>query len=195
LAGYALAPAFTFYALSNPSLFTKQIQSGTAPLVAPAALLDTHQKITSTKLPTRLKIPAINVDAALEYVGLTSEKAVDTPKGPTNAAWFNASPRPGDTGNSVIVGHFGWKNGIPAVFDNLHKLQKGDTLSVQGEKGTTIIFIVRESRTYGPDEDATDVFRSRDNKAHLNLITCQGAWNSDQKSYSKRLVVFADKTE
>jgi hypothetical protein len=52
---------------------------------------------------------------------------------------------------------------------------------------------VRELRTYGPDEYASAVFRSSDGKAHLNLITCEGTWNSAQKSFSNRLVVFADK--
>jgi hypothetical protein len=38
---------------------------------------------------------------------------------------------------------------------------------------------------------AKDVFNG-DNGDHLNLITCDGIWDADEKSYSKRLVVFAD---
>ena len=148
---------------------------------------------TASGLPTRIQIPKINVDAVLEYVGLTSQGAMDVPKGPTDAAWFDLGPRPGENGSAVIAGHEGWKNGIAAVFDNLYKLQKGDKVYIKDEKGATTTFVVREVRTYGQNDDASGVFSLSDGKAHLNLITCEGVWNKTQKSYSNRLVVFTDK--
>jgi LPXTG-site transpeptidase (sortase) family protein len=143
--------------------------------------------------PFRLTIPSINVDAPVESVGLTPRGAVDSPKEPANAAWFNLGPRPGDQGSAVIDGHFGWKDNVPAVFDNLAALQAGDKVYVEDADGVTTTFVVRELRTYDPN-DATDaVFRSGDGKAHLNLITCGGLWDEASKSYAKRLVVFTDK--
>jgi LPXTG-site transpeptidase (sortase) family protein len=144
-------------------------------------------------LPIRLEIPKIKVDAALDYVGITSNGELGVPAGPANAAWYDQGPRPGDTGSAVIDGHFGYKDNIPAVFDNLHDLQIGDKIYVKDVKGLTTTFVVRQLRTYGSDEPAPDVFHSSDGKAHLNLITCQGDWNQTQKSYSTRLVVFTDK--
>ena len=114
------------------------------------------------------------------------------PKGPATSAWFDLGPRPGENGSAVIDGHFGWKDGIPAVFDNLSKLQKGDIIYVEDTTGSTTAFVVRDIETYGQDEDASDIFASDDGKAHLNLITCGGVWNNAQKSYSNRLVVFTD---
>ena len=144
-------------------------------------------------LPARLTIPKINVDAAVEQVGLAPDGAMDVPKGPDDVAWFNLGKRPGDVGSAVMAGHFGWKNGIPAVFDNLNKLQKGDNIYVEDEKGVVTTFIVREIRTYDQNADAGSVFSSSDGKVHLNLVTCEGVWDKIQKSYSNRLVVFADK--
>lgn len=141
----------------------------------------------------RLEIPKIGVDAAIDYVGITSQGELGVPTGPANAGWYDLGPRPGEKGNAVIDGHFGYKNHIPAVFDNLHTLQKGDKLYVKDMKGITATFVVRELRTYGPADYAPAVFRSSDGKAHLNLITCEGTWNQAQKSFSNRLVVFADK--
>ncbi len=151
-------------------------------------------KQASLTLPVQIQIPKINLSASLESVGLTSDGAVGVPKAPANAAWFNAGPRPGEKGSAVIVGHYGrWKNGDGSVFDNINTLKKGDKLYVKNGKGTTITFIVKEIKKYDPDATAVDVFNSNDGKSHLNLITCEGAWNKISKSYSQRLVVFTDR--
>jgi len=147
----------------------------------------------SSSLPVHLKIPKINVDASVESVGLTSDGAMDVPKGPAEVAWYNLGPRPGGVGSAIIDGHSGYKNNKPAVFDNLYKLQKGDKIYVENDTGVTTTFVVREIRKYNPNADATDVFISNDGKSHLNLITCTGFWNKIWKSHSERLVVFTDK--
>lgn len=144
-------------------------------------------------LTIRLNIPKINVNSAIESVGITSDGAMGAPKGPANAAWYNLGPRPGEAGSAVIDGHSGWFNGIPAVFDNLNKLQKGDKLYIEDKTGTITTFVVRESRSYDPAADASEVFSSNDEKVHLNLITCEGTWSNTEKSYSNRLVVFTDR--
>ena len=121
---------------------------------------------------------------------------MDVPKERANVAWFNLGPRPGENGSAVIAGHYGrWKNGKGSVFDNLHKLRKGDKIYVEDENGVIITFVVRESRRYDPNASVGDVFGSNDGKAHLNLITCEGVWDKVSKTYSKRLVVFTDKEE
>ncbi|MDR3547729.1 MAG: class F sortase [Candidatus Pacebacteria bacterium] len=144
-------------------------------------------------LPTRLKIPKIGVDANLVYVGLTPQGDVGAPEGPSDAAWLDLSKRPGEAGTSIIDGHFGWKDGISAVFNNLSELRVGDKLYVEDENGTTTTFVVRALQTYGEHQNPSNLFASNDGMAHLNLITCEGIWNAAQKSYSERLVVFADK--
>lgn len=152
-----------------------------------------NPKRVSAELPVRIKIPKINVDSVLEYVSLTSDGTMDIPKSPDSVAWFSLGRRPGEIGSAVLSGHYGWKNGIPAVFDNLHKLKKGDKIYIEDEKGAIAVFVVRESRKYEREAYAADVFNSNDGKIHLNLVTCEGTWNKDQKSYSNRLVVFTDK--
>lgn len=144
-------------------------------------------------LPRRLKIPSIKVDAPVEYVGLTSDGAMDVPKGTANVGWYNLGRRPGENGSAVIAGHFGTINKIPQVFNNIHKLRKDDKIYIEDEKGRNIIFVVREIQRYGKDEDSSGIFGSIDGKAHLNLITCAGVWNKAEKTFSERLVVFTDK--
>lgn len=128
-------------------------------------------------------------------MGLTTLGALDTPTNPRDVGWFALGPRPGEVGDAIIDGHFGWKDDIQAVFDDLHTLRAGDTVIVDYEVGHSVTFVVRELRTYSPDDDAREVFNSSDGGIHLNLITCQGVWNKTTKSYSERLVVFADRRE
>ena len=170
---------------------------GSAPITAyaisPTTQNETKQAVVSYGLPARLKIPKLNIDTTVEHLGLTSKVEMATPKDPAATGWFKLGPRPGEIGSSVISGHYGYKDHLPAVFDALGKLKKGDRLYVEDDNGATITFVVQGSRKYDPKADTTDVFGANDGKAHLNLITCQGAWNKTQKSYSNRLVVFADR--
>jgi LPXTG-site transpeptidase (sortase) family protein len=148
---------------------------------------------SNSNLPVRLKIPTIKVDAAVLYLGITSDGAMDVPKGPDDVAWFDFGPRPGEIGSAVIAGHYGWKNNKPAVFDDLSKLKIGDKIYIVDDLGATTTFAVSEIGTYDQNEDATNVFSSNDGKAHLNLITCEGVWNAVSKSRPSRLVIFTNK--
>ena len=194
LAGSALFLELVFYvALKNP------IGAESAPLVENVATFSLQEQVITVlpdfpmARPSRLNIPKINVDAEVEYVGLAPDGTMDAPKNSDDVAWFEIGPRPGENGSAVIAGHYGWKNRKASVFDNLHKLRKGDKIYIENDDGEVISFVVRESRRYDPKADASDVFGSSDGESHLNLVTCEGIWDKASASYSKRLVVFADK--
>ena len=142
-------------------------------------------------IPLRFKIPAIGLDSAIDPVGLTSDGDLAVPKDITSAGWYQGGVRPGEPGSAVIDGHYGWIRRKAAIFNNLSKLQKGDEIDITDDVGVANAFVVRGSRQYLPGEKATAVFQSDDGKAYLNLITCQGMWESSQRTYSTRLVVFA----
>lgn len=144
----------------------------------------------SLGLPVRLVIPVINVNASIQLLGVTTKGEMEVPDNAVDVGWFKLGPRPGEMGSAVIAGHFDGIHGEPGVFTDLYKLKEGDKLYIEDDKGAVIPFVVRESRTYDPGY-AEEVFSVSDT-AHLNLVTCDGVWNGTKKSYSKRLVVFAD---
>lgn len=193
-----IAAFLLFLALFSYFILKNQIQSKRTSLTT-NAIFSYDQEKANSKLPVsvnkpvRLKIPTINVDASIEYVGITPLGAMDVPKGPTPVAWFDLGPRPGEIGSAVIAGHSGWKDGVKAVFNNLDKLNIGDKIYVEDEFGATTTFVVQKVRTYDPKDDTSSVFGSSDGKVHLNLITCVGFWDKVNKDSSNRLVVFADK--
>jgi LPXTG-site transpeptidase (sortase) family protein len=186
--------ALSVYFISqNLTFFVKEQKVNNIIPIIDSTSVSYQQENLDFGLPVQIRIPKIGVDTIVEQVGITSQGEIGVPEGPTGVVWFNLGPHPGENGSAVITGHYGWKDGIVAVFDNLYKLEEGDKIYIEDDKGKTITFVMRESRRYDPEADSSDVFISNDNKSHLNLITCEGVWNKDQKSYSKRLVVFADR--
>lgn len=160
----------------------------------PHTIGEVKQITASYSLPVRLKIPKINVDAPINQMGLTPEGNMQAPSGLQNVGWYKFGPHPGDIGSAVIAGHFGRsRDGELPVFERLHTLIAGDIINVKDKKGRVATFVVRELQILNQNEAAPNVFSSNDGKAYLNLITCQGAWDSTQQTYSNRLVVFSDK--
>ena len=142
--------------------------------------------------PTRLEIPAIGVDAFIEQVGLTSERAMDVPKGWMNVGWYREGFYPGEVGNAVIAGHLDSVGGGPAVFWDLDKLVPGDEVRVTYENGDRYTFAVQSQQTYAHDAEGPIISSIFDQSLtpDLNLITCDGAWDRGQATYTQRLVVF-----
>jgi LPXTG-site transpeptidase (sortase) family protein len=138
--------------------------------------------------PVRLRIPSINVDAVIEYVGVAPSGVMGVPVNTSDVAWFDLGPKPGEMGSAVIAGHFDGIYGENAVFGDLDKLKEGDILYIEDSNGVSTTFVVQGSRAYNPGY-ADDVF-SRNDGTYLNLITCDGVWDGSKKSFSKRLVVF-----
>lgn len=146
----------------------------------------------SVGLPLRLEIPSLGLKSSFEYVGLMSDGEMGVPSKQENVAWLNLGYRPGENGSAIVAGHYGWKDSKPSAFDNLYKLRKGDKIHITDDKGNVFVFKVRQSKRYGAGVKALEVFSASDGKPHLNLVSCEGVWNKDSNSYSKRLVVFAD---
>jgi sortase A len=142
--------------------------------------------------PARLIIPAIDVNAPVESVGLfwNGDGDMSIPSNFTDVAWYNGGPRPGMPGSAVIDGHLDGRNVKEAVFYNLGNLKPGDAVDVVDQNGRIWQFQVIRVTAYDYDASTTDIFSSNDSAARLNLITCAGDWLKGQGLYNKRLVVF-----
>ena len=142
--------------------------------------------------PVHLKIAALQIDADLVTVGLTSQGAIAVPKGRAidQPAWFDQSPTPGQYGPSVIVGHIDTVRG-PSVFFRLGALKPGDTVVVTRADRRTATFVVDGLKQY-PQRSAIPalpVFGGDNAVPEIRLITCT---NFDRSTghYQGNLVVF-----
>jgi len=144
--------------------------------------------------PTRLIIPAIGVNAAVQSVGLfwNGDGEMSIPTNFTDVAWYNGGPRPGMPGSAVIDGHLDGHDVKEAVFYRLGDLQPGDIVKVIDGKGDTFVFSVIRLADYNYDASTSDIFSGDKSKVLLNLITCAGDWLPSQKLYNQRVVVFTE---
>lgn len=190
---------------AEPSAPTARPSDGTAPApspkpkkkaptapgsAAPGLLLEKSQ-------PTRLNIPAIDVDTDLMNVGLQADGTIGVPPllADSPAGWYDRGPSPGEKGPAVILGHVTALNQEgPAVFFKLGALRKNDEISVTRTDGTVAVFTVtRIVQTPKPDFSSIDTYGNTDD-AQLRLITCGGTFNKSTGRHADNIVVHAKLT-
>ena len=148
-------------------------------------------------VPLELQIPALNVDAPMLGVGLTSNNLMDAPKGPigdpvwSSAFWFRGGGIPGSVGTATIGGHVNDPLGRDEIFAHLQNLHPGDLIIIHLKNTTVEIrFTVDQMKVYSVQESSdpavlTQIFGAgpvagtgpqpaADGLAHLTLITCSG---------------------
>ena len=142
--------------------------------------------------PQRLLIPSLSVDAEVLHVGFSANWNMMAPKGFKTVGWLTSGPLPGDRGNAVFAGHLDNGLGFPAVFVNLSKLKKGDTIYVKDKDDKALRFAVKRSVIYEADDPVLASIIA-EKGIGIALITCSGAWMPAMNDYSHRLVVFAER--
>ncbi|MEN0102849.1 MAG: class F sortase [Curtobacterium sp.] len=144
----------------------------------------------SDATPTRVAIPAIGVDAALEDLHRGAAGELDPPKGWDNAGWFSDGIVPGEVGPAVIAGHVDSPTSA-AVFFRLDELVAGDEIHVTMSDGSTRTFTVdRTERAAKSAFPTSDVYGSSPTP-DLRLITCDGTFDTATGHYTDNLIVFA----
>lgn len=142
--------------------------------------------------PAFFVIPKLGVNTTIEPVGTDQEGKMDVPKDDWNVGWYSLGIKPGEKGSAVMAGHLDTATGAPAVFYNLSRLTLGDEVSVVSQEGKNLVFTVIKIQNYPYDQvPMQEVFELND-KPRLNLITCTGVWNTGDRNYSNRLVVYTE---
>lgn len=165
-----------------------------APAAArPAALAVPAAQATTTEpfVPERLKVPSLGIDAAVEQVGQKADGSMGTPEDFDNVGWWSEGQKPGQAGNVVFAGHV--NNGLTraGVFEHLGQVKKGDYITVSNAEGRTIIYEVAQIDVYETDQAPLAKIFAKKGPSQVVLITCEGEWQGDERSFDKRLVVIA----
>jgi LPXTG-site transpeptidase (sortase) family protein len=153
--------------------------------IAPAA------SATATPLvPTRLVVPALSIDAAVERVGVKQDGSMANPTSFTTVGWYGLGAKPGEPGNAVLAGHVNNGIGLSGVFARLGEIEIGERVVVRGE-GRELAYVVTAKTQYVTDQAPLEDIFTLTGPSGLVLITCEGDWDPASRSYERRLVVVA----
>lgn len=149
--------------------------------------------VTETTAPPRtLTLPSIAAGSDLIQVGLREDGTLEVPPGNPGApaAWYAGSPKPGDPGPAVLLGHVNAEGGGPGIFADLRKLRPGDDVEVVREDGTTAVFAVQYAEQYPKDSFPTEKVYGNTGGPELRLITCDG-YDAKSGTFADNYVVYA----
>lgn len=142
--------------------------------------------------PVSLVIPKLGIRTNIEPVGQDSQGNMGVPTKVSDVSWYRPGFRPGENGSAVLAGHLDDVTGAPAVFYNLNDLVAGDQIEVIDQNGKVLKFTVTGNNSYPYNRfPLQEVFGST-GKPMLNLITCGGVWDSANRVYSNRVVVYSE---
>jgi hypothetical protein len=173
------APAGTPITVGTPATPVAE----TSPPPAPAG--------TDPAEPSRIRIPAIGVDAPVVAVGLEPDGSMEVP-GADQAGWYHPTEvRPGAAaGSAVVAAHvdFGGRRG---VFFDLRQVPVGAEVVVVDQRGTERRFVVDTRFQVDKDElPAEELFRTG-GPPTLTLITCGGAFDRSIRHYRDNIILRA----
>jgi sortase A len=153
-----------------------------------------HQPEAKRILPSRIVVPAIQVDTPVVELGWTTNKTAsgaifsEWDVAEYAAGWHKNSSVPGETGNVVMSGH---NNILGSVFRELDQLKRGDEMTVYAG-GSEFTYVVDEVLIL-PEKHASNQQRKTNVKYiqettddRLTLVSC---WPRDDNTH--RIVVIA----
>lgn len=139
--------------------------------------------------PKYIKLPSIGAEGYIQNVGIDQNKEVAVPNNIHMAGWFTDSVRPGEKGLSIIDGHLNGRSNA-GIFENLEKIEKDATYTVEFGDGTIKEFKVIGVKTVNTNEAASVLFSQEPTATNqLNLVTCGGNFDPAARLYDKRVIV------
>jgi sortase (surface protein transpeptidase) len=186
--------AVAYAVIGSALLATACGVSATPQEIAGPALVATQARAapaeTQVADPARVRIPAIDVDAAVLPLAVDGQGVLPPPPTNVDTGWWRAGPEPGEAGPAVIVGHVDGREG-PAVFFRLRQLAPGDEIAVDRVDGSTAVFAVERVERHAKDAFPTEAVYGRTPDARLRLVTCGGEFDRSTRHYVDNVVVFA----
>ena len=173
---------------ASVAVIAATVVTGSAPAAAPRrapveAIAPTPTPVP-VFVPSRIVVPALQINAPIVPVGTQSDGSMGTPSTATDVAWWQGMPV--GKGNALFAGHSDW-NGEPGSFQALGNLKAGDTVIVTGQ-GRSLTFRVTWVQLLAGGIDATQILGPQGAPV-VTLITCGGVFDTSIRHHLSRYVV------
>jgi hypothetical protein len=143
--------------------------------------------------PVALAIPAIDLTAQVDQVGITPETGeFDVPPSVDRVGWYEYGPGlEAESGSIVIAGHVDIADQGEGAFYRLSELAPGDLVEVADEAGERYQFEVVAREVYDKEEIPLERYFARDGGLRLTMITCGGQFDPAAGRYRDNVVISA----
>lgn len=143
-------------------------------------------------VPTRVRIPSIDVDTGVIDLGVNPDRTLEVPKDISVTGWYTGRSVPGEVGPSVVVGHVDSAVAGAGVFFNLRQLEAGAMIEIERSDGSVAEFTVTSLVLVEKDEFPTEKVYGSTEQPTLRLITCGGGFDRGAGSYLGNVIVYAE---
>ena len=142
--------------------------------------------------PTSIDIPALEIAAPVDVVGVADDGQVEVPVDVRRAGWYRFSAKPGaGAGSVVIVGHRDGVDQGGGAFIDLGNLRPGDLITVTTEQDRALTYEVVARESFAKSKVPLRELFSRSGPERLTLITCGGPFDPARLEYTDNIVVTA----
>ncbi|MCL6538640.1 MAG: class F sortase [Acidothermus sp.] len=139
--------------------------------------------------PLRLSLPAQQITAPIEPVGILPDDTLAVPNDPHVVGWWRDGAAPGEAGTVVIDGHVDTAHAGPGALFHLDSLPMGSLVVVQTTRGDFRYQVV--GRRVYPKGDLPPTVFDQQTTQRLVLITCGGPFDRRTHHYADNVVVYA----
>ncbi|MFZ1301811.1 MAG: class F sortase [Candidatus Microsaccharimonas sp.] len=154
--------------------------------------VDSYQ--VAADAPRVLTIDALGIRSRIMPMTVNASNAIQAPVNIFDSGWYKGSANPGTKGAALIDGHASGAT-RQGLFAYLDKLEPGDKITIERGSGQVLTYAVVHEEVVPLDGiDMNKALRPYgDATEGLNLITCTGTWIPSQKTYDKRVLVYAER--
>ena len=179
-------PTFSHSASPTPS------PTPTASASATASASPTPTEPQMVAAPTRVRIPALDVNTKVFPVGLDENRAIEIPEDIRYVGWYEYGVPPGvDRGSAVLVAHRDGREQGRGVFYFLGDLKPGDKVYVKTSANEELPYKVVSRELIKKKSLPYEELFAVDGDPRLTLISCGGYYDRNNGGYQDNVVVTA----
>lgn len=196
----AVAPASPVDPAAGPADASQPAPAGT-PAAEPRAAVPGDVTVRDASLaslpgpgpaPTRLQVPSLGVDAAVDAVGVQADGAMVVPAEVDRVGWYRFGPEAGaGEGNAVLAGHVDTVSQGPGALFELRGVEIGAELVVTDAAGADHRYQVVSRETVTKTLLPVEQIFARTGAHRLVVITCGGEYLPGSRRYADNVVVTA----
>lgn len=142
------------------------------------------------RIPVRLELPAVGIDAPVESIDLNPDSALGWAARDMAVGWYSQGFRPGESGNAVLVGHLRTHEAdLPGGLWQLDKVKPGNDVVVTMSDGDQLRYLVTAADEFDAHDRPLARLFGKAASENLNIIT--HSYQDERGMRKKIMVVFS----